>query len=128
MLLEVYRQQDDQASFETLAARFCKHFNVEPPTWDADAGQGTGTRMCLEKRFPHVVDRITALWPSSKCLDYLSGLLMDDLGGVRHGFSLDVAEEIELLRDIMRMQIGQGHAEQAQATPPVPTAKRTQAT
>ena len=124
MLFDVYRQQGEQTAFEELAARFRKRFNVAPPTWDA--GPGVGVGMSLAKQFPHVLDKITGLWPGSACLDYLNSLLIDDLNGAREGFSLDVAEEIELLRDIMRNRIGDSRVLRAQATQTAPPGTRSQ--
>ncbi len=124
MLFDVHRQQGEQTAFEELAVRFRKRFNVAPPTWDA--GSGTSEGMCLEEQFPHVVERITTLWPGSACLDYLSSLLIDDLNGAREGFSLDVAEEIELLRDIMRNRIGDSRVLRAQVIQTAPPGKQSQ--
>ncbi len=126
MLFEVYRQQADQASFDALAARFRKRFNVAPPAWDTQPGADSKTGRSLEEQFPHVVEHIMSLWPSSECLGYLNGLLMDDLGGARQGFSLAVAEEIELLRDMIRRRIGQGRDMRSQSAPPGPPEKRSQ--
>ena len=66
------------------------------------------------------------MWPGSACLDYLSSLLIDDLNGAREGFSLDVAEEIELLRDIMRNRIGDSRVLRAQSIQTAPPGKRSQ--
>jgi len=107
MLFHIHRQRADRAAFDALNARFRKRFNIAPPAWeppsDAEGKRGVG----LEEQFPHVLERITASWPSQECLRYLNGLFLDDRGGTRQGFSLEVAGELELLRNIMRARIGQ---------------------
>jgi hypothetical protein len=98
MLFSVYRQQRDRESFDRVAGQFREHYNVIPPAWDAvpPAPQSTG----LEARYPRVLDRIAEIWQDPDGARLLNGLLLDDRGGIRRGFELDVAEDISFLRDL----------------------------
>ena len=69
----------------------------------------------MEEGFRHVVERITSIWPSSECLRYLEALLLDDMTGTRREFSLQVAEEIELLHDVIRARLGEERSLQGKA-------------
>jgi hypothetical protein len=107
MLFHIYRQRRERAAFDALTARFRKRFNIAPPEWEPPPDAGAKGAVGLAEQFPHVLERITATWPSQECLRYLNGLFLDDRGGTRQGFSLEVAGELELLRNIMQARIGQ---------------------
>lgn len=47
----------------------------------------------IERRFPHILARITDLWGTSALDTYLDSLMLDDRGG-RQGFPPEVATEI----------------------------------
>jgi hypothetical protein len=51
----------------------------------------------LERRFPHVVDRITGLWGTPMCTEYIQSLVMMDRGETRQGFPVDLIDDLLLL-------------------------------
>lgn len=53
----------------------------------------------LEKKFPHIVEKLTMLWGHYGISAYLSHLLIDDRGD-RHGFTGDVMSEIMFLNNL----------------------------
>jgi hypothetical protein len=63
---------------------------VQPPV-DPDP------RHPLDRRFPHVVDRITGLWGTTMCAEYLQSLVMMDCGEARQGFPVDLIEDLLML-------------------------------
>ena len=54
----------------------------------------------LEAGFPHVTDRIVALWGSPELRPFMDALMLADRPG-RHGFPPDVATEIFRLANIL---------------------------
>jgi len=54
-------------------------------------------RHLLECEYPHVADRITGLWGSPLCAQYLQSLLMMDRGEARQGFPMELVEDLMLL-------------------------------
>lgn len=60
----------------------------------------------IEQRFPHIVKKLTALWLTEACAEYLSGLTVADRPG-RQGFPLDVMEDLMMLYEINDMLINQ---------------------
>lgn len=97
-LLEIYRRNGQQAEFERSAEELRRYFNVRPEDWRAP----TGSRGPSIEDFPHIVDRLVALWGKPQCRDYIEHLLLDNRGGTRTGFPQAVAEELLLLSGIAR--------------------------
>ena len=58
----------------------------------------------IEQRFPHIANKLTALWRSEACTAYLSGLTVADRPG-RQGFPLDVMEDLMMLYEINDMLV-----------------------
>jgi hypothetical protein len=99
MLFDLQRTTGDAAAFASYTERFQRRYNVSPPSWErgGTADPATG----LAERFPHVLDRIIQLWGTGEGLRLLNALLLDDRGGTRRGFDLEVGEEISFLRDLL---------------------------
>lgn len=101
-LLEIYRRNGQQAEFEHSAEELRRHFNVHPEDWRKPE-KGRAADKGIEG-FPHIVDRLVALWGKPECHEYLEGLLFDNRGGTRQGFPQAVAEELLLLSAIARLR------------------------
>lgn len=108
MLLRVYRQELLREEFEHLQSQFRGLFNIEVPSWDDTDASGLlsteGNFSQLESRFPRILSRITRLWATPGCAAVLHGLLLDDRDGTRRGFDMDVAEEILMLKGVLRLR------------------------
>ena len=61
----------------------------------------------LERRFPHIVDRITGLWGSPMCTEYIQSLVMMDRGDARQGFPIDLIEDLLMLDYCHAYRLGQ---------------------
>ena len=96
--LEIYRSSGQREEFEWLASTLRQHLNVKPDDWDDGPN---GQRQSLED-FPHLIDKIQKLWPSKAADDFLLDLLRDHREGTRVGFPQAVAEDILLLRRVLR--------------------------
>lgn len=107
-LLEIYRQNGQQAEFEKSAEELRQHFNVQPEDWQIRPD----TLRSIED-YPHIAARMCELWGRPACLVYLQNLLADNRGGARSGFPQSVAEELLLLTAMLRTQ---GIAPEADAT------------
>jgi hypothetical protein len=71
------------------------------PDWQSPA---TSTHQNSLESFPHVRARLTALWPTAECADYLQQLLEDNREGTRQGFDRKVIEEILALQSIRKVR------------------------
>lgn len=96
-LLEIYRQNGQQAEFEKSAEELRQHFNVQPEDWQVRPD----TLRSIED-YPHIAARICELWGRPACLVYLQNLLADNRGGARSGFPQSVAEELLLLTSVLK--------------------------
>ncbi len=63
---------------------------VQPPV-DPDP------RHAMERRFPHIVDRIMLLWGTPMCGDYIRSLVIMDRNESRQGFPVDLIEDLLML-------------------------------
>ena len=70
----------------------------------------------IEQRFPHIANKLTALWRSEACTAYLSGLTVADRPG-RQGFPLDVMEDLMMLYEINDMLNNHPGLDEAAAAP-----------
>jgi len=120
-LMDVYRMAGMREEFERVAANLNQYFNVEVQNWDS-ANPGTlvansdlpagavGREEPLPIEWPssarkakgveelaHIRDRVIALWGGAECEPYLQGLLRDNRGGLRTGFTIEVVDEILFL-------------------------------
>ena len=100
-LLDLYRQSGLHAEFDQAAERLCRQYNIAMPDWQSPA---TGTHQNSLESFPHVRARLTDLWPTAECADYLQQLLEDNREGTRQGFDRKVIEEILALQAIRKVR------------------------
>lgn len=103
-LLDIYREGGMRSEFDTLAGKLHGNFNVEVQQWNGGSPPlpvDTVPRVMRLEELPHICERITAIWGTQECLDYLHQLLRDNRGGERISFTLPVVQEILLLIDIM---------------------------
>ena len=56
----------------------------------------------LEQRFPHIAKRLTAIWRSEECTEYLNHLVVSERE-TRVGFPMEVVEDLMLLHSINEM-------------------------
>ncbi|NEX59630.1 type IV pilus assembly protein FimV [Noviherbaspirillum galbum] len=92
-LMNAYRQVGDRASFDDLRLRTMESFNVDVPDWSSRHAVVSYPGNCLTD-FPHITERIIALWNTPEVVPYLESLLPDDRKGIRQGFPLAVYQDI----------------------------------
>ncbi|TCJ11866.1 hypothetical protein EZJ19_13735 [Parasulfuritortus cantonensis] len=100
-LLELYHQSNQRAEFDALAADLHKYYNVAIADWSDYAASPVAGPLSLES-LPHVMARLSTNWGSQACLDYINHLLLDNRGGQRLGFALDIVRDILMLRNVLR--------------------------
>ena len=98
-LLDLYRESNNQASYEVLRERTERVFNTRIPEWFEIPGNAP--TMSLED-FPHVIERICELWETGHIVAYLESLMMDNRDGIRRGFDIEVYQEVMLLLAIAK--------------------------
>jgi pilus assembly protein FimV len=89
-LLDLYRMVGDKKKYELLLVRIEYVFNAKIPRWDGQFGITPRTL----NDFPHVVEKICALWETDQIVPYLESLLHDQRDGTRQGFDLPVYRNI----------------------------------
>lgn len=94
MLLDLYRRAGMKSEYQELAPKVGARFNLAVPGWSTN-WRG-GSLRTLED-YPHIARQLTRDWGHAEALDYLYGLVKDGRNGTRHGFPLEVMEEIVLL-------------------------------
>ena len=92
-LLDVYNSMNDQEKYEAIGKRLVALFNVKVVPWEARTAIGRANLA----NFPHVVNKILALWDSDDVAPYLASLLVNDREGPRVGFDLSIYRDIERL-------------------------------
>ena len=92
-LLDVYNSMNDQEKYEAIGKRLVALFNVRVVPWEARSMIGRANLA----NFPHVVNKILALWDSDDVAPYLASLLVNDREGARVGFDLAIYRDIERL-------------------------------
>lgn len=97
-LLELYRKEDRKDEFIAVAKRLHTTLNVMTPQWE-ETEAAIIIAHSLEE-FPHIIAQLTEAWAAGKAQQYLTELLEDNREGERAGFSLEVSEEIMLLKDV----------------------------
>ena len=78
--------------FEKFAFEMHQTFNVMTPIWEEKEVE-IEVANTLEK-FPHIIKKITAEWPSEPAKSYLQSLITDNRDGERTGFGDEVIDEI----------------------------------
>lgn len=92
-MLEGFLKNKDQHGFEAISKEIKKFFNVKLHDWQTTAGS---ERKQLSD-YPHVVQKITKLWPSDEVVVYLERLLNNSRMSPREGFDLPIFEQLESL-------------------------------
>ena len=95
-LADLYQGNGDDERHAQLCTRFREIFNGRLHEADADTPAG---RESLEG-YPHLMDKISALWGQDSVVPFLQGLLVNDRDSPREGFYLPVYQEILLLIDV----------------------------
>lgn len=97
-LLEIYRKAGEQTKFEDTARELTTHFNVKASDWSDPANEHEED---LES-MPHLIEKISNLWGTPDCVEFISHLLADNRGGSRSGLPQAVAEDALLLIAILQ--------------------------
>jgi tetratricopeptide (TPR) repeat protein len=105
-LLDMYREAGQKEAFTQYALLLHQHFNVMTPLWVSET-EPINLEATIEA-FPHIVQQLTNVWADPKKVvetqAYLEYLLTDNRDSVRTGFSMEVFQEIILLRDILAIR------------------------
>ncbi len=99
MLLGLYQSTGREAQYNALTDGFRTLFNADVPPWAASPDVAARD---LES-YPQVIKRLRVAWPRRECRTFLEGLLTDDRGGSRQGFTLAAYREILFLVEILRV-------------------------
>jgi hypothetical protein len=98
-LLEIFRKQNAKEAFEQYAKSLHQTFNVMTPVWyETQAAIVVSQQL---EDFPHIIEKLDAVWPSELARVYLESLITDNRDGERAGFSQSVLDEILLLIGIL---------------------------
>ena len=92
-LLDVYNSMNDQEKYEAIGKRLVALFNVKVVPWEARTAIGRANLA----NFPHIVNKVLALWDSDEVAPYLASLLVNDRAETRVGFDLAIYRDIERL-------------------------------
>ncbi|MES2182380.1 MAG: hypothetical protein V4493_09815 [Pseudomonadota bacterium] len=106
-LLDIYRNTNQKEEFLQYARQLHQSFNVVAPSWDS-----TPTQIVIAssiEEFSHISAKVTKLWADcekelksiTQTKNYLDELLTDNRDSERAGFSMEVFQEIMLLRDLL---------------------------
>ena len=96
-LLDLYREVKNKEKHDDLRERFIRLFNANIAKYGESIKP---TQPQSLEEFPHLMNRICALWNKDGIVEFLENLLIDDRGGERAGFDLPVYREILLLISI----------------------------
>lgn len=99
MLLSLYQSTGREAQYNALASGFRTLFNAEVPAWATSPDVMTRE---LES-YPQVMMKLQATWSGPQARATIDGLLNDDRGGSRQGFSLAAYRELLFLSEILDM-------------------------
>jgi len=102
-LLELLKLQNQKEEFENFAKVMHQTFNVMTPVWE-DKNVAIIVAETLEE-FPHICEKLSALWPEESAITYLRNLIKDNRNGERTGFGKAITEEILLLIAILESRI-----------------------
>lgn len=97
MLLGLYQSTGREAQYNALTEGFRTLFNADVPPWATSADVAARD---LES-YPQVMMRLRDTWPRRECRTFLEGLLTDDRGGSRQGFTLAAYRELLFLVEIL---------------------------
>ena len=97
MLLDLYQATGRKSQYEALSKGFSTLFNAMVPAWSASP---ENVARDLET-YPQVLARLQSAWSKPGGRPYIEGLLNDDRGGSRQGFSLTAYRELLFLQEIV---------------------------
>ncbi|MGI9026001.1 MAG: hypothetical protein ACR2GP_10545 [Burkholderiaceae bacterium] len=97
MLLGLYQSTGREAQYNALSEGFRTLFNADVPPW---ATSPDTVARNLES-YPQVMKKLREIWPRPECRTFLEGLLNDDRGGSRQGFTLAAYRELLFLVEIL---------------------------
>ncbi|MHB1173771.1 MAG: type IV pilus assembly protein FimV [Sulfuriferula sp.] len=103
LLFGLYRDNGQQAEFEQAQIKFKRRFNLAAPLWQDSVENGVDAVGILS--FPHVLASTASLWPTNDCRTYLEGLLYDDRGGEREGFSHHTYQDLLFLIGLLEYEL-----------------------
>jgi tetratricopeptide (TPR) repeat protein len=111
-LLDIYRDTGQRDEFLKHAKQLHQDFNVMLPLWENEpVPMVIATTI---EAFPHIVQQLTILWndPSKEVETeaFLEDLLTDNRHSIRTGFSMEVFQEILLLKDLLLARSKLGNA------------------
>lgn len=98
-VLEIYRSTGNRTAFDAAAQELRQKLNIDVDDWNTEPGKAEKNSL---EDFPHIAQNLQALWPRPECEEFLTKLLEDNRDGKRQGFPRYVAEEIVLLRAMLR--------------------------
>ena len=104
MLLDLYRRSGLSGEYTRLLPAMRQKFNLQVPAWQDLQTPVSGLKSLED--YEHIVSRITAIWGTQECMDYLYQLVHDNRAGQRSGFPLEVIEEIVLLLLVLEAAYG----------------------
>ena len=117
-LLQIYRQQGDEESFERTRDRFNQRFNAQAPDWHGDLAAGR----CLEQ-YPDIIVRLQRAWVQpARAITELESLLLrrDDLEPFDLPAFHDILTLHALVRDLPALLVVSSAATPASAPTAVP--------
>ena len=98
-LLEIFKQTNQKEQFESFAKVLHQTFNVMTPAWE-DKEVALIVAQSIEE-FPHIVEKLTEMWPNETAIAYMQGLIIDNRNGERGGFGKAVIDEIVQLMAVL---------------------------
>ncbi len=101
-LLEIFRTLGLKEDFERYAQSLHRTFNVMTPVWYETSAEIVVPQDLEE--FPHIMDKLDAVWPSDLAKVYLESLITDNRDGDRAGFSKAVLDDILMLIALLDMR------------------------
>lgn len=104
-MLQIFREQNLQEEFENYAKALHQTFNVLTPVWE-EKSVAMVVAQSLEE-FPHITEKLTAIWPNEAAGEYLRSLINDNRDGERVGFGKAVLDEILLLVAVLEARADQ---------------------
>jgi Tfp pilus assembly protein FimV len=99
LLLDLLHREGNADGYALASAECRRHFNINlsghPVSQDSEQGQGL-------EAYPHLIERLVAVWRSPELDDFFQDLIYDNRGGTRMGFEPSAYRDILLLRAIAK--------------------------
>lgn len=97
-VLDIYRKTGHREAFDEAVQELRQKLNISID-WEPAKSRDDNTTL---EAYPHLIRELVGLWGKPGCEEFLTHLLEDNRGGKRVGFPQAVAEEIVLLRAIIK--------------------------